>query len=199
MKNTKSSTYLALGDSYTIGEGLAKKQTWPYLLANKLGWELPQVIATTGWKTYELIEAIEAAHLSQSYDWISLLIGVNNQYRELPFKVFQDDLHRLAKMIRPLVKDAGNIFIVSIPDYSVTPFVEDKDRERISLDLHTYNDYKEEFAQQQGFQFCYITDLSQQAAGNPGMIGDDKLHPSAEQYQMWVSRIIQSCGFHAHS
>lgn len=199
MKKPISSTFLALGDSYTIGEGVTKVQTWPHILAKKLGWEPPQVIATTGWKTYELIEAIEAAHLSPSYDWISLLIGVNNQYRELPFKVYQDDLHRLANMIRPLVKDAGNIFLVSIPDYSVTPFVEDTDRERISSDLQTYNDYKKEFAQQQGFQFCYITDISQQADGNPGMIGYDKLHPSAEQYQMWVSRIIQSCDFHAHS
>ncbi len=165
------------------------------MLAKALGWAAPEVIATTGWKTYELIEAAEAASLKPSYDWVSLLIGVNNQYRQIPFQVLQDDLHRLGTLMLSRVRKPGQIFLVSIPDYSVTPFVEEKDRARIAGELLAYNDYLKEYALKKGFQFCYITDISQKAGEDTGLIVEDKLHPSARQYQMWVNRIIQSCDF----
>lgn len=193
--NNSLPTYLALGDSYTIGEGVDRDKTWPYLLAKQLGWHPPQVIATTGWKTFELLAALENAELATRYDWVSLLIGVNNQYRQLSFELFREDLERLSSMMHPLVDSPSRIFLLSIPDYSVTPFVKDKDRERIAAELQEYNRYKEEFAHWKGYQFCNITDLSQLADGDSTLIADDALHPSAVQYRMWVSRILQNVRF----
>lgn len=192
-------TYLALGDSYTIGEGVDSKKTWPYLIAEKLGWNTPKVIAQTGWKTYELLEAFENATLDDHYDWVTLLIGVNNQYRDIDFEFFKRDLEQLSAKINTLVKYPKQVAVLSIPDYSVTPFVEDKDRQKIADELASYNQCKEVFTSKHDYQFCDITRLSQQAATQPGLVGDDKLHPSAEQYRLWALHILQQCNFNKPS
>lgn len=188
-------SYLALGDSYTIGEGVKEADRWPVMLASRLNWQPPRIIATTGWKTHELIKAIEHARLDKFYDWVSLLIGVNNQYRGLAFADFQHDLERLSELIRPLVRRPAHIFLVSIPDYSVTPFAQEHHPAKISAELKQYNMYKEEFAARKGYQFCKVTDLSQKAKNDTTLLANDGLHPSARQYSMWVDSIAQRCDF----
>ena len=191
----KNPTYLALGDSYTIGEGVKENERWPVLLAEEKNWQPPKIIAKTGWKTFELIEAVEKASLKETYDWVSLLIGVNNQYRELPFNDFQQDLEQLADLIRPLVTRSDQIFMLSIPDYSVTPFARDHDTQKISAELEQYNVYIQEFAGKKGYQFCSITDISMESGQDTSLLVEDELHPSARQYQLWVERILKYCDF----
>lgn len=194
MADTKP-TYLALGDSYTIGEGVNEAERWPVMLADKMNWQPPRIVATTGWKTFELIEAIEKSSLDENYDWVSLLIGVNNQYRQLPFDDFQQDLERLADLIRPLVSRPDQIFMLSIPDYSVTPFARDHDTQKISAELEQYNIYIQDFAGKKGYQFCSITDISMKAGQDSSLLVEDELHPSGRQYRMWVNRIVDRCDF----
>ena len=187
--------YLALGDSYTIGEGVRENERWPVQLAKKLNWQDPSIIATTGWKTFELIEAIEKAALKGTYDWVSLLIGVNNQFRELPFSEFKEDMQHLADKMKPLVSSSNHIFLLSIPDYSVTPFAKGLQPDKISAELKQYNLYLQEFADSKGYQFCSITDLSTAAGKDDSLLVEDKLHPSAKQYNMWVEQIVEICTF----
>jgi lysophospholipase L1-like esterase len=187
-------TYLALGDSYTIGEGVDASQRWPVQLAQRRGWVQPHIIATTGWTTFELLDAIDHATLAKSYDRISLLIGVNNQYRGLAVQAYRDDLEKLAERMLPIVNGkAQHIFLLSIPDYSVTPFAREKQPEKIAEEIFLYNQVKEAFARERGFQYVYITDLSLKAAIQNDLLVEDQLHPSGLQYQQWVDRIEQRC------
>jgi len=190
-----AATYLALGDSYTVGESVKNSETWPYLLAERLNWKTPKVIAQTGWKTYELLQALDDAYLEDQYNWVTLLIGVNNQYRQVDFEIFQRDLEQLSDKINTLIMHPKQVLLLSIPDYSVTPFVEDKDRKRIASELAMYNYHKKAFAHRQAYQYCDITQISQQAATHPSLVCSDKLHPSAEQYRLWASHILQQGNF----
>ena len=186
-------TYLALGDSYTIGEGVDASQRWPVQLAQRWGWAQPHIIATTGWTTFELLDAIDHATLAKSYDRVSLLIGVNNQYRGLALQAYRDDLKKLAEIMLQLVSGkARHIFLLSIPDYSVTPFAREKQPEKIAEEIFHFNQAKEAFARENGFQYVYITDLSIRAAKQNELLVKDQLHPSGLQYQQWVDRIEQT-------
>ncbi|WPP50906.1 SGNH/GDSL hydrolase family protein [Catalinimonas niigatensis] len=189
-------TYLALGDSYTIGESVLPSERWPVMLAEQLQWNPPQIIATTGWTTSELLDGIRQTILANVYDWISLLIGVNNQYRGQGLDEYQKDLNQLAQVMLPLVDHQPNrVFLLSIPDYGVTPFAKEKNPEKISQELSQFNHANQAFAAQQGFQYCNITEDSLLAKERSDYLAEDQLHPSVLMYKAWVDKVLQNCKF----
>ena len=188
--------FLALGDSYTIGESVDEKQRWPVQLADALrtaGYtiETPHIIATTGWRTDQLKKVIEEANLAPEYNLVSLLIGVNNQYQGKTAESYAPEFEELLNMA---VKLAGgkkeNVLVVSIPDYGFTPFGYPKQKE-ISKALDEYNAISKRITEKAGVRYVNITDISRNGLTDPELVAYDKLHPSGKQYKLWVDRIKQ--------
>ena len=186
--------YLALGDSYTIGQGVEENERWPNQLSAQLesnGIEVQktQIIAQTGWKTSDLLNGIADSTLND-YDLISLLIGVNNQFWSQPLDVFQTEFDSLVNIaIEAVGKE--RIFIVSIPDYGVTPFGS-SNSENIANDIDMYNGYISERCAEEGFPFINVTEISRQLGDSDGALATDNLHPSGYQYSLWVNEMLPS-------
>lgn len=188
----QSKTYLALGDSYTIGESVAESQRWPIQLAARMVHEGipmrdPKIIAKTGWRTDDLKAAIEAdTELLETYDLVSLLIGVNNQYQGKSVESFAPEFEELLQIA---IKFAGgkkeNVFVVSIPDYGKTPFGATKE-EQIKKELGAYNKVSKSIAKKYGVEYFNITPISRTAKFHPELIANDDLHPSGKMYTKWV-------------
>lgn len=180
---------LALGDSYTIGESVAESERWPNQLARALAVSNPQIIAKTGWTTDELNTAIDAADPRGPYQLVTLLIGVNNQYRGRDAEQYRGEL---AALIRRAIGfaggDARRVIVVSIPDWGVTPFAEGRDRAKIATEIDRYNTVKREEAQRAGVHFVDITPVSRRP--DPALVAADGLHPSAAQYGEWATLIL---------
>ena len=191
-------TYLALGDSYTIGESVAEDQRWPVQLAARLdadGIDLqsPRIIATTGWTTDELMDGIEQADIEgNTYDLVSLLIGVNNQFRGRPLNEYRDDFTELLEdAIDFAGGDKERVFVVSIPDYGYTPFGVNN-QSTISAGIDAFNSAAEGIAAALDVDFYNITDISREwEAGDDTLVASDGLHPSGEQYRRWVERFYE--------
>jgi lysophospholipase L1-like esterase len=188
-----SISYLALGDSYTIGEAVDSTHRWPVQLADSLRRihhlrvDEPQIVATTGWTTNELQHGIEQADLKDKYELISLLIGVNNQYRGYAFEQFEKEYEVLIKWaIQHSLHGASGIFAVSIPNYGVTPFGQARGEDTIRAELLAYDAKAKEICQRFGIPFFDITPISELTKDNPTFIADDQLHPSGLQYTEWV-------------
>ena len=188
-------TFLALGDSYTIGESVPARQRWPYILADSLRAagikiEKPEIVAKTGWTTGELAAALADADITRSYGLVSLLIGVNNQYRGLSIERFRKEFKTL---LDNAVLLAGgkpqNVFVISIPDWGVTPFAAGRDRTRIAREIDEYNRIKKEETTKRGVLFINITDISRRASADTTLIAGDGLHPSGSMYNLWIRRI----------
>jgi lysophospholipase L1-like esterase len=192
-----SSTYLALGDSYTVGEKVAEHERWPVLLSERLGWQSPHILATTGWTSQELLDAMDAADLQKQYDWVSLLIGVNDQYDGISLETYQQNLTLLAERMLALCGDRSRVFVLSIPDYSVTPFVIEQKMNpaKIESALLPFNQANAEAAHYYGFQFCDITPFSRLAATDLSLLAEDQLHPSGKMYAGWVEQLLRDCHF----
>jgi len=188
--------YLALGDSYTIGERVAVNERWPVQLADSLrarGLDVPEpyIIARTGWSTDQLISAIEAEALADTFDMVSLLIGVNNQFRRIPIETYPIEFTQLLNTAIDFAQgNRDRVFVLSIPDYGVTPFGSGFDPERTARELDEYNAIAEGICDSAGVSFYGITDISREAAENPDLIAEDNLHPSGEMYRRWVVRIL---------
>ena len=190
-------SYLALGDSYTIGEGLEIDQSWPHQLVqllNQKGFDFkpPQIIAKTGWRTDELKRAMRKELKKETtFDLVSLLIGVNNQYQEKSFKKYKREFKKLLKKAIERSKHAHKgVFVVSIPDYGVTPFAVEKDKKNAILDLMEYNSYAKTLCNSLKVPFYDITSLSAKYSRSEDMLMDDKLHPNAEQYKNWINAFL---------
>jgi len=189
-------SYLALGDSYTIGESVSEDGRWPVQLVkdlNKSGFsfQLPKIIAKTGWRTDDLLQAMKAEPADGQYDLVSVLIGVNNQYQGKEIKIYQQELKTIleqAILYSKQGKDA--VFMVSIPDYGVTPFGLNSGKENIGEELKEYDQIAEEVAASLGVPFYNITDISLEAETNTDLVANDGLHPSEEMYRRWVIRIL---------
>lgn len=188
--------YLALGDSYTIGESVAENERWPVQLAEALrkkgrAVEGPRIIATTGWRTDNLKNAINIAQLKDEYGLVSLLIGVNNQYQGKPIEQFTSEFEDLLKTA---IKLAGgkkeNVFVVSIPDYGYTPFGKPK-QEKISKELDEYNKISRTITEKYGVKYFYITDISRKGLEDAALVAADGLHPSGKMYTQWVELILK--------
>ena len=187
--------YLALGDSYTIGEDVAEAERWPMQLVTRLreqGVNIanPEIIAHTGWTTAELAEGITIAEAQGTYDLVSLLIGVNNQYRGLSQDAYQDEFAGLLDTAVSLAGDnPDKVFVASIPDWGATPFAHRQDRKEIGQAIDAFNAINRTEAERRGVLYIDITDLSRQALTDGSLTADDFLHPSGEMYSLWVDRI----------
>jgi len=186
--------YLALGDSYTIGEGVEASGRWPAQLAALLrrsGKPVgePEIVARTGWTTAELDAGIDAAAPRGSYALVSLLIGVNDQYRGgRP----EDYRHGFAALLRRAVAFAGGeprrVIVLSIPDWSVTPFAaaSGRDLPRTAREIRLFNDVNREETRRAGARYVDITPISERALGDHALLAADGLHPSAAMYADWA-------------
>ena len=187
--------YLALGDSYTVGEGVPAEGRWPMQLAALLrnaGRSVaePSILATTGWTTDELSAAMDGAGFAPAYDLVSLLVGVNNQYRGRSAEEYRGEFRRLLQRAVALAAGrAGRTLVLSIPDWGVTPFARDSGRDtaRIGAELDAYNAVAHEETLRAGARWVDITALSRR---HPGLLADDGLHPSAAQYTLWAEAAL---------
>ena len=187
--------YLALGDSYTIGESVDSSQRWPVQLVERLREDSlevndAEIIARTGWTTGELISGIEAEDPAGNYGLVSLLIGVNNQYRGLPIGSFRTEFVQLLNIaLDKAGGDKAKVIVLSIPDWGVMPFAEGRDREKIAEEIDSFNAVVKEECRQAGISFFDITGISRQAKDDASLVASDGLHPSGEMYKLWVHRI----------
>ncbi|TCI07216.1 SGNH/GDSL hydrolase family protein [Dyella soli] len=187
--------YLALGDSYSIGEGVPASGRWPVQLAARLrreGMRLgdPQIIATTGWTTDELAAAMARTALAAPYDLVSLLIGVNNQYRGRSAGEYRHEFRRMLDRAVALAgQRAARVLVLSIPDWGVTSFARGSGRDtaRIGAELDVYNAIARDETLRVRAHWVDITGISR---GNPDLLADDGLHPSAAQYARWTQAAL---------
>ncbi|MDN3587393.1 SGNH/GDSL hydrolase family protein [Pedobacter aquatilis] len=190
-------TYLALGDSYTIGEAVSQNESFPFQLKNLLAknainLETPKIIARTGWTTDELQGAIVQAKVTQKFDFVTLLIGVNNQYRGYSLETYKKEFREL---LETAIGFAGGkkarVFVVSIPDWGVTPFAKSgfKSAEAIAKEIDAFNTAAEKITNDAGVSFTNITLGSRMAANDATLIANDGLHPSGKMYENWASAL----------
>lgn len=182
--------FLALGDSYTIGESVAPSDRWPNGLARALRIPEPQIIAKTGWTTDELSAAIDAADPKGPFDLVTLLIGVNNQYRGRSADEYRQQFDALLKRAIGFAGgSAQRVVVVSIPDWGVTPYAAGRDRARIASEIDRFNTIGRQETARAGARWVDITPISRRAAADPALIAPDGLHPSAAMYAEWVKVI----------
>lgn len=185
-------SYLALGDSYTIGESVDPGQRWPVLLARafrEAGVPLgePVIVARTGWTTDELAAAMDEAGLQGRYDLVSLLIGVNNQYRGRSPEEFRLQFRDLlARAVALAGGENERVLVLSIPDWGVTPFARGRDRDRIAREIDAFNRVKMEECWRAAVSWVDVTPISREAEGDPDLVASDGLHPSGLMYARWV-------------
>lgn len=188
--------FLALGDSYTIGESVAELQRWPVQLIRELekkgyAGSHPDMIAVTGWRTDDLKNAIATRRLAKNYTFVSLLIGVNNQYQGKSLKEYEVEFKDL---LTTAIEYAGGnksrVFVLSIPDYGYTPFGKPK-QEEISAGIDAFNKVNRSITEKMDVTYVDITDISRRGLDEPQLVAADGLHPSAEMYRLWVGRIIK--------
>jgi lysophospholipase L1-like esterase len=188
-----SKTYLALGDSYTIGEAVPETDRWSTQLADMLRQEgcplaPPQLIARTGWTTAELIEAIEAEKITQTFDLVSLLIGVNNQYRGQSVSTYRQEFRQLLQFAANFAQGRSqHVLVLSIPDWGVTPFARDRNQMQIGQEIDLFNAVALEEADKAGTHYVDITPISRTAANQPSLVASDNLHFSGSMYQEWAT------------
>ena len=190
-------TYLALGDSYTIGESVAQNESFPYQFVTKLRLQglnaaNPKIIAKTGWTTDELQVAIKAENLNQTFDIVTLLIGVNNQYRGYSKITYRKEFKELLQTA--LGYASGNkkrVFVISIPDWGVTPFglSTGKTAKAIADEIDAFNAINKEETLAMEISYTDITPDSRKAATDGSLIAKDGLHPSGKMYLQWASAI----------
>lgn len=189
----EAARWLALGDSYTIGEGVAPGERWPaqvaaHLRARGIDVADPEIVATTGWTTDELDAGIDAARPRGPYALVSLLIGVNNQYRGRPVDEYREQLRALLQRAVGFAGgDPHRVVVVSIPDWGVAPFAEGRDRARIAREIDAFNAAASAIARQAGARWVDVTAASRAASGAPAQFAADGLHPSGRQYAGWAA------------
>lgn len=191
----KPITYLALGDSYTIGEAVPASASFPVQTADMLratGIDInqPDIVAVTGWTTDELTQGIANASLHPPYHLVTLLIGVNNQYRGRSLDEYRAQFTGLLKQA---IHFAGNrpgaVVVLSIPDWGVTPFAADRDRQKIAAEIDAFNTANKEIAASFKTQYLDITGFTREAAADPSLVAEDGLHPSGKDYQRWAKAL----------
>ncbi|MEO7911796.1 MAG: SGNH/GDSL hydrolase family protein [Roseiflexaceae bacterium] len=187
---------LALGDSYTIGQGVADNARWPMQLAARLreqgvAIDTPEIIAKTGWTTDDLARAIDQRRPRGPYDLVTLLIGVNDQYGGRAVEDYRPRFRALLQQAISLAGDrAAHVIVISIPDWSVTPFAARFDPAEIATEITRYNAVNREETERIGVPYIDITPHSRTAAGDNTLLADDGLHPSAKMYDVWVQLIL---------
>ncbi len=197
---TKQLSYLALGDSYTIGEAVEQSASFPHQLVALLkekGLEVsePKVIAKTGWTTDELKAAIEQEKINETFDLVTLLIGVNNQYRGYSPEVYKKEFTELLEMAIGFAKgEQQRVYVVSIPNWGVTEFAQQSGRNQqtISEEIDVFNEINKQITLAKQVSYLDITPASREAVNDNSLIAKDGLHPSEKMYQQWAQRLAAS-------
>jgi lysophospholipase L1-like esterase len=188
--------FLALGDSYTLGESVAAEGRWPNQLVRALcarGLDLadPEIIAKTGWTTGELNIAIDQASPRGSYQLVTILIGVNDQYRGRNAEEYRGEFAKLLKRAIAFAgANAARVVALSIPDWGATPFAAGRDRAKIALEIDRYNAINREEALHAGARYVDVTTVSRRVAADPSLVAVDGLHPSGKMYAEWVRLVL---------
>jgi lysophospholipase L1-like esterase len=190
--------YLALGDSYTIGESISEDERWPVRLVALLrgaGFLMsdPHILARTGWTTGELAAAIEQTEFEPEYELVSVLIGVNNQYRGYDLEPYREEFADLLKRAIAFAGgEPGHVLVLSIPDWGMTPFAGNDRRtaETITTEIAAFNAINREETLRLGAVYIDIFPISQGAYADPDLIAADGLHPSAAQYELWAEAAL---------
>jgi len=194
----KNFKLIALGDSYTIGQSVCESCRFPAQLKDSLQTRYTtldtfnlEIIAQTGWTTTNLKNAISSANPPNDFDLVTLLIGVNNQYQNKPFELYETEFIDLVDTAVSLVGgNASKLIVVSIPDYAYTPFGQASNALNISTQLELYNTYAQTYCADYNLKYVYITDITQQGLDNPALVATDNLHPSTLAYTKFVERIL---------
>ncbi|MDQ2691907.1 MAG: SGNH/GDSL hydrolase family protein [Chloroflexota bacterium] len=187
--------YLALGDSYTIGESVSEQERWPDQLARLLQAEgihtEVTIIARTGWTTSELWEGIQARQIQPPYDLVSLLVGVNNQYRGYSIDEYRE---QFTFLLNKAIEYAGGkperVIVLYIPDWGVTPFAADRDTERIAQEIDAFNSVNREESERAGVRYIDVTPISRMATDEASLIAEDGLHPAGKMYALWAEQVL---------
>lgn len=198
-RTPKTYDILSLGDSYTIGQSVCETCRFPEQLKDSLSIRFPnedsfnlQVIAQTGWTTTSLINNINSQNPPNTFDLVTLLIGVNNQYQNRPFSLYEEEFPILAnKAIELAQGNANKVIVISIPDYAYTPFGQGFGYSpTTSQEIDQYNTFAQNYCNANGITFVYITDITRQGLENPDLVAQDQLHPSELAYSLFVERLL---------
>ncbi len=197
VSDTTQRFLLALGDSYTIGQSVPEANQFPvqtvkYLNAQGMNFFAPEIIAHTGWTTGNLLSSLaDAAPVKQTYDIVTLLIGVNNQYEHGSQQQYADEfLTLLNKAIQFAGNNKKRVIVLSIPDYSVTPFANGSNKDLIAKEINAFNAINKKIAEQAGVNYIDITGFTRLAASDASLIASDGLHPSGIEYQIWAYQLL---------
>ena len=187
-------SFLALGDSYTIGESVSQDQRWPnqmidIALNQDVLFNQPNIIAKTGWRTEQLIDTLNKINFIKKFDYVSLMIGVNNQYSLKSIDTFRLDLIKLLDMSIGYSIKRDNVVLISIPDWGVTPFGEGYDRNIIKEDIDQFNSVIKDIANTNNILYVDVTEISRRALIEKDLIANDSLHPSGKMYKEWAEKI----------
>ena len=191
-----SLTYLALGDSYTIGESVTVSNQWPVKLVNALqkkglAFEAPRIIARTGWRTDQLFGAMSSIPSGSKYELVSVLIGVNNQFQGRDLATYRIELGEILDQAILLSKNGKEgVFMLSIPDYGATPYGNPR-ADQIGSAIDEWNQLAKKVATEKGIPFWDITAISREWIRDPYLVAEDGLHPSGKQYQRWVDEWLE--------
>lgn len=183
--------FLFLGDSYTAGTAVPENLRWPVQLTDRIkqsGADVdpPRLIAGNGWTTRDLMDALDAEEPAPEFDFVFLLIGVNNQFQGRPLAEFETEFDVLVGRAIQLARGRNDrVFVLAVPDYSVTPFAADRHPARISSEIDLFNKVCVKIAAQRQVEFLSTVEISRQAGTNGALLVEDGLHPSAEMYRLW--------------
>ena len=192
----KTYSYLALGDSYTIGQSVLSSENFPnqtvqLLNQQNYNFKSPEILATTGWTTDELQNNINSHTFTPPYDFVSLLIGVNNQYRGRSVENYKPEFESLLKQaIQFAGGNANRVIVISIPDWGVTPFANGRDRAQIAKEIDDYNAANKYISVIYKVNYVDITSGSREAATDLSLVAGDGLHPSAKEYAKWAQKVF---------
>jgi len=191
----KTYSYLALGDSYTIGQNVLSSENFPnqtvqLLNQQNYNFKSPEILATTGWTTDELQNNINKHTFTPPYDFVSLLIGVNNQYRGRSVENYKPEFESLLKQA---IQFAGgkvdHVIVLSIPDWGATPFANGRDRAQIAKEIDDYNAVNKNISETYKVNYIDITPWTREAANDLSLVASDGLHPSAKEYKRWSEKL----------
>ena len=194
----KSHSILCLGDSYTIGENVPLHDSFPYQTIQLLrkanhNFYAPEIVAKTGWTSFELLAHLEQIKLKDAYDFATLLIGVNNQYRGLSTEDFKKDFEILLKIaIKKVGEEPEKVIVLSIPDWGVTPFAADRDASKIANEINAFNGVCEMMAQKYQTKFINITNSTRLAKDDNSLLTADHLHYSAKEMSYWANEVFKT-------
>ncbi len=187
---------LTLGDSYTIGSSVEIDHRWPIQLQSaiekKHGIDVSlKIIAKSGWRTDDLRKAIIEENITTKYDYVTLLIGVNNQYQKKAISDYPQEFNKCIDQAINFTQSLDNVIVISIPDYAYTPFGQTKDPKRISKEIDQYNDINKRISIERGVKYVDITDITRIGLSDPALVAKDGLHPSGKCYSYFIPRILQ--------